>query len=143
MLAAITRSFTGWLLAFVNALTALLALTTWLAARLAKKLSGSSGSHRRFVELGYQYAPVAMVSLLIGLGGELFESLRLIGLDSRGIGYIKGMLFLMGFLWSLHLGKHILLRQGVPGRWLWLPLLPGGLGSVMVGLFWWPAIIGI
>ena len=115
------------------------ALATWLSGRL-----GASGTWRqRFIELGYQYAPVAMVSLVIGLGGALFEPLGHTVLGPAGIGYIKGMLFMAGVLWSIYLGARILHHQGVVPSWSWLPLLPGIMGSLGVGLAWWPAIFGL
>lgn len=130
----------GFMLAVMAALTTVLALTTWLAAWLAGRLGGDRNQRKRFVELGYQYAPIAMVSLVIGLGGELFESLRYLGLGETGIGTVKGLLFLVSLAWSIWLGDRILSRQGLSSRQRWLPLLPGVVGSLAVGLAWWPAI---
>ncbi len=132
---------------FMFAVMALLALALVSVTLAAAWLAGKAGADRslgaRFLELAYQYAPVAMVSLLIGLGGELFDSLRLVGLQADAIGSVKGGLFLAGLLWSLYLGERILARQGVAASRRGLPLLPGTLGSVLVGLAWWPAIFGI
>ena len=126
---------TGFMLTCMATMTVLLAALTALAAVLAQ---GDGTFRQRFVELGYQYAPVAMVSLVIGLGGKLFEPL---GQDGGHIA--KGALFLVGLLWSIHLGNRILARQGMTSRHRWLPLLPGLLGSLAVGLGWWPAIFGL
>ncbi len=131
----------GFMLVCMLALTAVLSATTWMAAWLAGKQGADRDLRGRFVELGYQYAPVAMVSLVIGLGGEIFESLRALGLGSEGIGYTKGVLFVFSLLWSAYLGGRILSRQG--SRHRWLPLAPGLAGSVLLGLAWWPAIFGI
>ena len=120
---------TGFMLACSAAMAAVLGTLTALSA----KLSGG-----RFTELGYQYAPVAMVSLVVGLGGKLFEPLG----TSWGQG-IKGTLFLIGLIWSIHLGQCILARQGLPFSKRLLPLLPGLLGSLAVGAAWAPAIFGL
>jgi len=130
----------GFMLACMVVLTALLALTTVAAAWLSEKIGGDLDLRKRFVELGYQYAPVAMVSLVIGLGGEMFEILRFAGLDGTGIGYVKGGFFGVGLLWSVFLGYRILARQSVPASRRWLPLGPGVLGSLLVAALWWPAI---
>ncbi|MBZ0216922.1 MAG: 4Fe-4S binding protein [Fimbriimonadaceae bacterium] len=133
----------GFMLACMLALTALLTLTTSLSAWLSGRLGGDLDLRRRFLELGYQYAPVAMVSLIIGLGGELFEILTYAGLGKAEIGYAKGLLFLSGILWSIYLGYRILNVQGVAVKQRWLPLTPGIVGSLLVAAFWWPAIFAI
>ena len=133
----------GFMLACMVILAAVLGFTTYLASWLSGKLGNTQNSRQRFIELGYQYAPVAMVSLIIGLGGELFESLRFIGMDTMQIGYTKGVLFLMSLIWSIYLGDRILARQGLSAIKRWIPLVPGAIGSLLVGLAWWPAIMGI
>ncbi|OOZ39852.1 hypothetical protein BOW53_10030 [Solemya pervernicosa gill symbiont] len=133
----------GYMSAWMVGLALLLATTTAMATALAGRLGADGRFRQRFTELGYQYAPVAMVSLIIGLGTELFEPLRLIGLTENSIGLSKGGLFLAGFIWSLWLGQRILALQGVAVARRWLPLLPGAAGSIAVGLAWWPAIFGI
>ncbi|CAA7627056.1 Polyferredoxin [Magnetospirillum sp. UT-4] len=114
------------------ALTAVLASLTAAAAFIA-----GPGLRTRFVELGYQYAPVAMVSLVVGLGGMLFQPL------GAHAGAAKGALFALGVAWSLWLGWRILGRQAVaPARRL-LALLPGLAGTLAVAAAWWPAIFGL
>ncbi len=130
----------GFMLLCMVAVTVLLTLTTSISAWIAGKTGGDLDLRRRFTELGYQYAPVAMVSLVIGLGGELFDNLAFVGLDRAAIGYIKGLLFAIGFLWSVYLGYRILAVQGVAANRLWAPLGPGVIGSLLVAVFWWPAI---
>ncbi|WJW75810.1 4Fe-4S binding protein [Thiohalobacter sp. IOR34] len=133
----------GFMLACTLLLTLLLSLTTGLSAWLAGRSGADLDLRRRFIELGYAYAPVAMVSLVIGLGGELFEALRLVDPGGLSIGYAKGVLFVLSLLWSIQLGNRILQRQGVAGPRRWLPLLPSTAGSLAVGLAWWPAIFGL
>ncbi|WP_260292985.1 4Fe-4S binding protein [Sedimenticola hydrogenitrophicus] len=133
----------GFMLAVMLLLSLLLSLTTGLSAWLAGRLGADRGLADRFVELGYQYAPVAMVSLVLGLGGELFAPLTRLGLSDATVGLVKGGLFSLGLLWSLYLGRQILINQGLRGHGLWVPLLPGVAGSMLVGLAWWPAVFGI
>ncbi|WP_448191200.1 4Fe-4S binding protein [Azospirillum sp. sgz301742] len=133
----------GYMLSWLAALTATLSATTaasaWLSARLAP---GVAGVRARFVQLGYQYAPVAMVSLLLGLGSGLFDTLALLGLKPAAVLGAKGLVFALGALWSLRLGDRLLAAQGVPATWRWLPLLPGALGSFAIGAAWYPALFG-
>jgi hypothetical protein len=130
----------GYMLGWLVLITAVLSATTLAAAWLAGRVGGVGTLSRRFVELGYQYAPVAMVSLLVGLAGGLFRNLHYLGLDDGGIALVKAALFAAGALWSLYLGWRLLAAQGIPGRWRWLPLLPGATGSLAVGAAWYPAI---
>lgn len=131
----------GFMLAWMVGIALLLSLTTGLSAWLAGRLGAVRGMRARFVELGYQYAPVAMGSLVVGLGTELFEPLRpLFGAGAPGA--VKGVLLLAAVAWSLYLGERILARQGLTGVRRALALLPGAAGSVAVGLAWWPAVVG-
>lgn len=127
----------GWMALTAAALSA----TTGLAAWLSGRMGGTGGFRERFVELGYQVAPVALVSLLIGLGGTLFLALGEAGLPPEGLKALKMALLTAGGLWSLWLGARILGRQGVPAARLWLPLLPGASGSLLVGAAWASAIL--
>lgn len=132
----------GFMVGCMLMLAVVLGLTTWLAAWLSGRQAGDRSLRERFVELGYQYTPVAMVSLVIGLGAALFESLRAVGLDTADIAGVKTALFLGGLLWSVWLGYRILGAQGVSVGRRWLPLAPGLAGSLFVGAAWWPGIFG-
>ncbi len=126
-------------IAFTIVLSLINALTTWFAQK-----AGSKDSFRQsFKELAYQYMPVAMVSLLIGLGGKLFEWLSIFGLDSSMLTLIKLSLFILSVLWSIRLGWQILAQQGVAKIARILPSSMGFIGSLFVGLCWWPAIFGL
>ena len=136
-------TITTFMLSCMIAMTATLAALTSAAARLAGMVGGDGSFRERFTELGYQYAPVAMVSLVIGLGGMLFEPIRETPLGAAGVHAFKSAFFVLGMLWSVWLGERILARQGVAPRWRWLPLLPGLIGSAAVVFFWWVAIFGL
>ncbi len=133
----------GFMLGAMALLAGLLAILTAVSAALAGRAGADGTAGTRFTELGYQYAPVAMVSLLVGLGGKLFEPLAASPLGIGGVQATKGALFFLGLVWSVWLGERILARQGVRPVRRWLPLLPGLVGSLVVGLGWWPAIFGL
>lgn len=117
-----------------------LAATSGIAAWLSGRVGGGWDLRSRFVQLGYQYAPVAMVSLVIGLGAKLFDLLTSVGLSSGQIQWLKVVIFIASLLWSLWLSDRILKHQGVDITWRWLPLMPGVAGSLVVGGGWWIAI---
>lgn len=135
---------TGFMTICALALAAVLWSTTALSAWIAGKLSTFSKTKmtlgQRMIELGYQYAPVALISLVLGLGAELFEPFRLLGLDNDGIGWVKSTLFGLSLLWSIFLGNKILTRQSVKPKHHWLPLLPGVFGSCIIAAIWWQAL---
>jgi hypothetical protein len=133
---------TGFMLAtgaaFTLALSACTALGSWLAGRL-----GADGGFRsRFLELAYQYLPVAMVSLVLGLGSELFALLRQ-GIGAQTVRNLELALFAVGLGWSLMIGRRLLQRQGLAGTRLALALTPSLLGCAAAGLSWWPALFGM
>ena len=130
----------GYMLAWTAATTALLGAMTATAAWLSGRLGGDGHFKQRFVELGYQFLPVAMVSLLLGLGSKLFSALGDFGLGLVAIEVLKGTLFLGGGLWSLALGQRLLARQGVLAGRRWIAMLPGILGTLAVGAAWYLAV---
>ncbi len=129
----------GFMLVMAVVLGGLTAAAAWLSGRMG----GDATPRQRFTELGYQYAPVAMVSLIVGLGSMLFEPIGMTPLGEAGVQGGKVLMFVAGAIWSVWLGERILARQGVPAAKRWLPLLPGIVGSAVVGLAWWPAIFGL
>ena len=135
-------AISSFMIAWMIAMAVLLASTTAAAAYLSGRVGGDGRFRRRFSELGYQYAPVAMVSLIIGLGALLFDPIKSTPLGNAGVHAVKGGLFVLGVAWSVWLSQKILARQGVPATKRWLPILPGIAGSIVIGACWWPAIFG-
>jgi hypothetical protein len=133
---------TGYMLGWALLVTAVLGVTTLFAASISKKLGGSGSLFERFVELGYQYAPVAMVSLVIGLGTELFTPLETLGISPDIIRLIKVSAFVLGLIWSVWLGDRILKQQDLGAQRV-VALVPGVLGSLAIALAWWPAVFGV
>lgn len=126
----------GTMLAFTIGLSALTALTAWMSG----KLGGGRGFRQRFLELGYQFTPIAMVSLLLGLGIGLFKTMTTIGIPHELVSLLKICLFVGGITWSLWLSWRILVRQGVTGPRVLPALVPGLAGTVAIALAWWPAL---
>ncbi|BAO43754.1 polyferredoxin [Thiolapillus brandeum] len=131
----------GFMLACMLAITVILSLTTAAASWLSMKLGSQRGFRQSFTELGYQYAPVAMISLVIGLGAALFDPLSL--LHEAAPRMVKLALFLTSIAWSLWLSWRILGNQQITPVKRALPLIPGLLGSLAVGAAWWPGIFGL
>ncbi len=132
----------GFMMTYALALALLLFAVTFASAGLSKRFGGNRSIRLSATQLGYQFAPVAMVSLILGLGAELFSPLYLF-LSVAQVGWIKGGVFALSLAWSIHLGNRILANQGVSSAYRWLALLPSMAGSLMVALLWWPAIFGI
>lgn len=136
---SIIAFMSGFMALFATVLT----MTTGIAAWLSGKINDAKSFRVRFIELGYQYAPIAMVSLVIGLGSELFNIIGWIGMGENAIGWSKGVLFIAAWFWCIRLGYKILENQGLKPTQRWLPMIPGTVGSLLVGLAWWPAIFGL
>lgn len=132
-------TISGFMVGFMGGLWLLLTTTTALTAWLVTLLVGGRWQ-TYFVELGYQYAPVAMISLLLGLGGELFKALSWVGFGMEEIGQIKMGVFYLSLCWSGYLGWSILGNQGVPVGVRLLPTFSGLLGSGIIGYFWQMAL---
>lgn len=130
----------GFMAATMLIFTVGLSLLTAFSAWLSGLLGGQRRFRARFLELGYQFAPIAMVSLLEGLGIGLFKTMTTIGIPHELVSALKIGLFVGGIIWSLWLAWRILVRQGVAGPKVVLPLLPGLAGTVAVALAWWPAL---
>jgi hypothetical protein len=133
----------GFMLGCALILTAVLAALTALSSWLAGRLGADNDGRRRLLELAYAYMPVAMVSLVIGLGGKLFDALALTGLPAPAVAGIKVGLFALSVIWSFALGRRLLGVQGLAGVRRWAALVPTVAGIGVIGLAWWPAIFGV
>jgi len=134
-------SIVAFMLGFMALIGFILFSTTMIAAWISKSFGGEKTIRQRFIELSYQYAPVAMVSLVLGLGAKLFELLTYTGMTFEQIAMLKVLIFILSICWSLWLSYKILLQQSVQQlSQLSLAMLPGGAGSVAVGIAWWAAL---
>ncbi|MGE3782244.1 MAG: 4Fe-4S binding protein, partial [Alphaproteobacteria bacterium] len=129
---------TGWMIAAMLALAALLAglhaAGAWIAGRF-----GASGSFRgRFVALSYQAAPAAMISLLLGLGIDLFKLLPDAAAQPIKVAALAGAV-----VWGAVLGRRILAGMGLRGLGAAAALLPCVAGGIVTIAAWWPAVVGI
>jgi hypothetical protein len=124
--------------------TIVLSVCTLASSYLAGLFHADKTLKDRFIELGYQFAPVAMISIIIGLGDTLFSTLHhTLKINNSSLSAIKIVLITSSIIWSIYLGKCLLLRQNVNGIKNWIALIPGILGSLFVGIAWWPAIFGV
>ncbi len=114
----------------------LLSLLTITSSHLFFK---NTKSHfRLFLELGYQYAPIAMVSLIVGLGNDLFVHIAQSSFEIAL--FVKSGLFLIGLLWSLCLGWKISFPFEENSYIRIYKLLPTYLGTVIIAICWGLAI---
>ncbi|MFZ0458624.1 MAG: YIP1 family protein [Rhodoplanes sp.] len=133
----------GFMLGCMIVMTAGIAALNVVASWLARRAGAKRDFKNCFTELGYQYAPVALMSLVISLGAELFEPIKWTMFGHAGVRAVKAAFFLIGVIWSIWLGWRILASQDVPRAKRWLPSLPGLAGIVATGVVWWPAIFGV
>ncbi|GAB4393301.1 MAG: 4Fe-4S binding protein [Gammaproteobacteria bacterium] len=134
----------GFMVGCMVLLAVIVGALNWLSSFIAEKYQPNTLTlSQRFIELGYQYTPIAMMAIIISLGDKLFQTLISNGVSAATLGYIKGVLLLGSLLWSFKLGYRILHHQGLVGKQLWYALLPGMLASLLLMLVWWPAVFGI
>lgn len=133
----------GFMLACAAAMSAALFVLTSASSWIAGKLGADLEFRQRLVEHAYAYMPVAMVSLVIGLGDELFKALPLIGVPAFLIPVAKAVLFALGMAWSLWLGCRLMDGEGLRGTKCLLALFPLLAGIGLTGAMWWPAIFGL
>lgn len=112
----------------LSMLLALLALAL-LTALSAVLLHGRELTLGRVVELGYVYAPVSLISVVLGLGLVFFEKLGALGVSSDWVKWLEGMLFLAGALWSAYIAMKLQGRRPIS-------LIPTLSGIGLVAFAW-------
>ena len=125
-----------WMIGVMLALTGVLAALQAAGAWLAGRLGGAGTLRERFVALSYQVAPAAMISLLLGLGIDLFKLVPTEAAVPVKIGALA-----IAVVWGVVLGRRILGGMGVRGARAALALVPGLAGGLVVAAAWWPAIV--
>jgi hypothetical protein len=133
---------TGFMLACAAILTAILGALTAASSWMAGRLGADGGDRQRLIELAYAYMPVAMLSLVLGLGGKLFDSLTLAGMPSFAVSGIKTGLFALSVIWSLGLSHRLLGGRGLSGVRRWTAMIPNVAGIGVIGAAWYLAIFG-
>ncbi len=83
--------------------------------------------------VGYAYAPVALLSLVLGLGAELFSLSHLLGLGDSAIKGLKLVILSTGAIWSLYLSYRLTNRQ-------LLSQIPNIIGVALVAWAWYAVI---
>ncbi|HEX5455060.1 MAG TPA: 4Fe-4S binding protein [Stellaceae bacterium] len=128
---------TGWMIGVMLALAGVLAALQAAAAWLAGHFGAAGGFRDRFVRLSYQAAPAAMISLLLGLGIDLFNLF-----PAAAALPIKIAALVVAALWGANLGWRILTGMGLRGGGRVIAWLPGMAAGLIVIAAWWPAVIG-
>ena len=119
-------SITTFMLASMAGIAIILFMLTAISAVLLRETEAIVTT---IIRLGYLYAPVALVSLVLGLGLILFQSLGDLGLSKRAVQILQGGLFAEGGIWSIYLA--VKLQQ----KWS-LAIIPGVIGIGFVALAW-------
>jgi len=104
----------------------ILLLLTSLSALILKEKDGVIATITR---LGYLYAPVALVSIVMGLGLIFFQSMVDLGLSKETVRMIQGVLFTSGCIWSLHLANKVQGRRSPA-------IIPNIIGIGLVAFAW-------
>lgn len=128
----------GYMVAWMCFVSALMAMVTYVITRITHK-SSNKDFCKRFIEIGYHLIPVAMVSLLIGLGGNLFNVTGNLFLGKSITSAIKITLILASIIWGVQLCKQILREQKVVVSRM--AILCSYVGNFMVASCWLPAIL--
>jgi|SRR5579884_750794 len=127
----------GWMIGVMLALAGVLAALHAAAAWLAGRFGAGDDFRSRFVTLSYQAAPAAMISLLLGLGGNLFSLIPEPAAESIKIAALLGAV-----AWGAALGWRILGGMGLRGERKLLATAPGVVAGLVIVAAWWPAVVG-
>ena len=129
----------GFMLAYMIASLVVLGLCTYFAS-LA--LRSSVAFKERFIQLGYVFAPVAMMSIVIGLSEKLFGFFVTQGVPDVFSGVIKGILLLSGMGWSFYISWVKTGQFSVNRNLRILSMLPLVIGIICIVMAWYPTIFG-
>lgn len=119
-------SITTFMLICMAGIVIILFMLTMLSASIVREKDPIMAT---VAKLGYLYAPVALISLIIGLGLILFQSLNDIGIDKDVVRIAQGFLFAAGGMWSLYLA--VRLHNG----WS-MAVIPNIIGIAVVTAAW-------
>ncbi len=130
-------AITLYILVLMVIFAAILAIGVAISTYMTKNV-GRKG--RVFVELSYQYMPIVMASIAIGLGGVFFNSLSLLGLSGLVITNIKIMIFGLALLWSMRIGYKILNNMDINRAAAIILTIPTSLCGLAIGYGWLIAV---
>ncbi|WP_421781657.1 4Fe-4S binding protein [Kiloniella litopenaei] len=130
----------SFMISVMMIVTVVLSLSSLTSAYLSGKYGGDKNLKTRFIEVSYLFTPVAMVSLLLGLGGSVIELLTLVAPSPYTASTLRIVLLTAGIIWSSYLGWHILKRQGLSAKYNLRALTPSIIGTVIIAFLWVPAI---
>lgn len=124
--------------AIITFITAFMFITFLVLYALTRLSTSILDKYRENLALGYLYAPIAMVSLVVGVGGMIFSSLGFLGLDEFSIHAVEAGVFALGGLWSvilaLRLTAHISRTRQA------MAMVPNFIGIATVGFLWYQVL---
>lgn len=126
-------SITSFMISAMLLIGSALLLLTILSALLLRE--EGMGVMDKVAVLGFTYAPVALISLILGLGAELFSLFKIVGFSVAAIAGIKIVILALAVLWSLYLNYKLIEKQKG-----YLAMLPNLLGVSLVLMAWYPVI---
>ena len=133
---------TMYMLSYAVIFGGIFVVLTSLAALCLKTPTGTFKNS--FLLLTYQYTPIAILSIVIGLSGKFFDVLHHDFGVSQHVGIIvKCSLLGLSMVWTLYLIVRVL--QKYPEKKLPLKCLTLGIIFITIGVIlslWWPAISG-
>ena len=127
--------FYGFIIAIISS------LLISMASLLVKKSSNKSFKEI-FYLLTYQFTPVAMLTIVIGLCGKFFQVMQAdFGMSQSTADFINLTLFLLSILWSILL-LYKVMRKILNLRLIKTTLVSGLLitNLILISFIWWPAI---
>ena len=119
-------SITTFMLISMAGIAIILFMLTMLSASVVREKERIMAT---VAKVGYLYAPVALISLIIGLGLILFQSLGDIGIGKDVVRIMQGFLFAAGGIWSIYLA--VRLHNG----WS-MAVIPNIIGIAVVAAAW-------
>ena len=120
-------AITIFMVASMVAVALALSVFTALASLMDRRgLSVKDG----FLRFGYVYGPVALLSLVIGLGQILFQTTTALGVTQQVVKSLEMAFFAAGGLWSVYLAYRL-------AKGNLLTMVPLSLGTVLVAALWY------
>ncbi len=94
--------------------------------------------YRDNLALGYLYAPIALVSLVVGVGGVIFSTPDVFGLSESVVHVAEAATFALGGLWSLYLALKLTAHASAARQAM--AMAPNLLGITVVAFLWFQVL---
>lgn len=128
----------GYMLGWMLLVALFMAGVTWIITRMTHSIALQAPFRQRYIEIGYHLIPVAMVSLLIGLGSNLFSMMEAHWVGETFTTGLKLILILGSVAWGVSLCRTILSAQkaATTASAIGVSLV----GNLLIAGCWWPAL---